>query len=643
MALDDAFQAGTDAAALDLVQRPRAVAAPEPRFNAWRTGAAVPRGTAAGAAESGGFLADVVGAFGQVLAATDARSGGMFAAETESERQQGDEAARRLREQGVDFSSEAGDLFRGVARGYRPDAQTAHAAEQIVFNGARFLTKAVGYSVAAGGPVLGAVAVGADEASMVADDLRLQGVDLGTRAAAGAVQGLGAAAGVLVPVAGRTAVQTAALVAAGGPGVFIAQQAATRAILEHAGYSQLGEQFDPFDPVGLAVSTFVPAAFGAWGMRRARTARDRAAGQAEVAPEAIDAARVSMQSEQRQAHSLAEAADLAGQARHTEALARAEDQLARGEPVRVTDVVLAERAELGRAYDAVLDSPAGDRFDPLVMIRPEDIEAVAVSRGGWKRIGDAEVKGAGFGLVKFIWRHGEGSSKAPEMQVTREDVLAFPEVIRRYEPAEDVQGERGRAWRVERDGRTVVYADSVVSGAEGRHLVSVYVQEPGRSDTKVMSKERPNWNESPGKRLQAHTGDTGRTLFARRGSDQSGEGILADRLGGFSTRLRAGVDEATANQTALAPRRTREPAKEPAKRESRPPAGKDAAPDAGAIQSRLAELEAAFPDMQVMLDGMDAPMRLADFLQQVKAEADEASADAALYQLAAECALLNGR
>ena len=61
-----------------------------------------------------------------------------------------------------------------------------------------------------------------------------------------------------------------------------------------------------------------------------------------------------------------------------------------------------------------------------------------------------------------------------------------------------------------------------------------------------------------------------------------------------------------------------------------------------AVQSRLAQIEAERPDLQVMLDGMDKPMALADFLAAVKADADEMLADAPLLQVAAECALLNG-
>ncbi|MDB5453250.1 MAG: hypothetical protein JWO33_1828, partial [Caulobacteraceae bacterium] len=113
----------------------------------------------------------------------------------------------------------------------------------------------------------GAALTGGDEGLTEADRLKQEGVDLATRTKAGLVSGVSAAAAVAVPVVGVGAKSTAALVAIGGPGSFAAQQAATRAILQHAGYDQLASQYDPLDPVGLAVSTLVPAGFGLHGLR----------------------------------------------------------------------------------------------------------------------------------------------------------------------------------------------------------------------------------------------------------------------------------------------------------------------------------------------------------------------------------------
>ena len=60
-------------------------------------------------------------------------------------------------------------------------------------------------------------------------------------------------------------------------------------------------------------------------------------------------------------------------------------------------------------------------------------------------------------------------------------------------------------------------------------------------------------------------------------------------------------------------------------------------------QARLVDtLAATRPDMLVMLDGMDRPMPLTEFLAAVRAEADEMLADAPLVELAAQCALVNG-
>lgn len=59
-------------------------------------------------------------------------------------------------------------------------------------------------------------------------------------------------------------------------------------------------------------------------------------------------------------------------------------------------------------------------------------------------------------------------------------------------------------------------------------------------------------------------------------------------------------------------------------------------------RDRMAAIAAQFPDLQVMVDGMEKPMPMAEFLAAAKAEADDLAADAPLMQVAAECALVNG-
>lgn len=67
-----------------------------------------------------------------------------------------------------------------------------------------------------------------------------------------------------------------------------------------------------------------------------------------------------------------------------------------------------------------------------------------------------------------------------------------------------------------------------------------------------------------------------------------------------------------------------------------------------ANSQRLADVATQFPDLHVMLDGMDSPLKLSEFLDQVRRDAmdgtdfDLGAKDAPLMQLAAQCSLLNG-
>lgn len=266
--LDSMFQDGTDSVLDDRVARPVAPPKQAASFSAWNTIKAPVTGLIAGANESVGFATDVLGAFGEVQAGygLQADPSLLFDSRQRRERVEQGQKSRNEVMSGEAFSTEIGSNLRATARSMTPDADTANVVEQTLFGISRFASKAVGYSVLAG-PAVGATLTGADEGMAEADRLKSQGVDIGTRTQVGAVAGLSAAAATALPVAGRTIPQTVGLVAVGGPGGFIAQQAASKAILENADYSKIADQYDPFDPVGLAVSTLVPAAFGGYAMR----------------------------------------------------------------------------------------------------------------------------------------------------------------------------------------------------------------------------------------------------------------------------------------------------------------------------------------------------------------------------------------
>lgn len=320
------------------------------KWNGW---SAPLRGVAAGVAESFAAGADALKGAAQVYAATPVGGGpDPFPEQTEAARQ-------RMVSQGIDTNSEAGRSLRNAAREYRPDPNTAGLAEKVFFDIPRVITKAVGYAVG-GGVVPGAVGLAVDEGMTVSSDLAEQGVDEATRAKVGVVAGVAAGAGVLLPVAGRGVAQTVGLVIAGGPGAFIAQQAATREILADADYAEISKQYDPLDPVGLALSVALPGAFGAYALRSAARgvrASAEAPNAARVSPEQVDAVMT---------HNLSLAQDIREATPPAEALRSIDEAIASVEPAPVPVPRAARAADaVVEAVDAVeVAAPAARSADP---------------------------------------------------------------------------------------------------------------------------------------------------------------------------------------------------------------------------------------------------------------------------------------
>jgi hypothetical protein len=186
--------------------------------------------------------------------------------------------------------------FRDFERTLRPDPATASTAERLVYGAVGPMAELVGGAML-GGPA-GILAASADTGFSQAEDLRQQGVDLATRTGVGALTATATAAGAFLPMAGSTLKSTAGLYLAGGPGGFMAQQAATSAILKGADYDEIAKQFDPLDPVGLAVSALVPLPFAVVGLRSAKVSQEVAdAAMAHNLTAAQDAADVRMASQ----------------------------------------------------------------------------------------------------------------------------------------------------------------------------------------------------------------------------------------------------------------------------------------------------------------------------------------------------------
>jgi hypothetical protein len=124
------------------------------------------------------------------------------------------------------------------------------------------------------------------------------------------------------------------------------------------------------------------------------------------------------------------------------------------------------------------------------------------------------------------------------------------------------------------------------------------------------------------------------------------EGVKQRRAGTEAPTPKAGalaVKQALSSEPA-APRNVLE--RQPAPAKAAEPSGPAAkTTDAGGNQAgamldaQAAEIARLSPDMMVQLEGMEKPMRLADALESVKAEAAQDAADAPLLEVAANCFL----
>lgn len=410
----------------------------EPAFSVWGTVRGLVKGLPQAAAERAASLVEVVTGWSAVQGAYSSDSaGGMFSTQTDAERAQRERAREKLAKEGINFDTEASRTLRDVAHEYAADPATTHAAEQVAQGFTRFVGKAMTGGV---GPLV------VDEAMTTAADLERKGVtDAGTRAKAAVVGGLGAGAAML-PLVGSTIPRTLGLYAAGGPAGFVAQQAATRAILHNAGFDKQAQGYDPFDPLGLTLAALIPAPFAAAGVRGIRA---KAKYEAETKAlldghsDAADAARVQMLAEVAGNANRAYPADFKAQAVHSDAMDTALHQVVSAEPVRVEvtpDMTAKIEAELAPKLEPVLMRAAEERqkLADAEPARPEptaaEREAMAVD-GAMRRappafdigalIRDARGALAGGDIDAALQQLGDAGKLTPEMNNTLIAVSEF--------------------------------------------------------------------------------------------------------------------------------------------------------------------------------------------------------------------------
>lgn len=598
--IDDLFEDGTAAVFSDLVRRPKPLAPPAPPGALSGLTTAIPRGVGSGVSKTIAFGSEIAGAFGSVAGAYPDALGVQL---TDDQKKQAEAARNKLLDTGPTFSNQAGDAFRQRAFDLMPDARTSGTAARVLAGFSEFGAEVAGSAVA--GP-LSPLLVGGVTAFDTADELRLKGVDLETRAKAGAVAGAANAAMVAIPLSGATRAAAFAKGAAVGEGATVGQTAAVQTILKHAGYDKIASQYDPFDPVALAVG-LVPGVLGA-------------ALHSAPAPRAplVEAVR-SIESGGRPAVN-AQGVELEG-----------------------------PMTKLGTAKGdmQVLDSTAlapGHGIAPAQVVNGK-IDPADRTRVGEELIGKLTEKYGGDtdkGMAAYNW--GEGNL---------DRLLAKnPDDWQAHLPAEtSAYVAKGRALLGESKVAEAVRADPDLAPA-----ARVVQTSDALDRSRLTADDYLAGHDAHEDALQqAHD------QLARGDRIEVADTLRLSDSPDLSPRSTAGMidlgDAANQLNAERAPPAQTEPAPPPIKESD---SAKPVAPPAAALPGSAAtgersaaaaaqasiagaahEIATLRPDMMVHLDGMAKPMRVADFLEAArKASADDA-AESGLVQAAANCLLRN--
>ncbi|MDN8068820.1 lytic transglycosylase domain-containing protein [Burkholderia vietnamiensis] len=214
---------------------------------------AVGRGVGQGGSALFGAAADLVTGLSQIFVDPDTLT---LNPQAQADADKQVNAAIAKQRAGHLFESPLGTRAYDLSDTFKPDPTRTTAIDQTVQGVMSGLTQIVPAAVL-GGPLAGAAVGGTSIGMSRAEDLKRQGVDVGTRTAVGAVEGAITGAGAVLPVAGSTLPRTIGLVAAGGPGAAIAQASIEKAILRNANYDHLADQIDRLDPVNLAAATLM--------------------------------------------------------------------------------------------------------------------------------------------------------------------------------------------------------------------------------------------------------------------------------------------------------------------------------------------------------------------------------------------------
>jgi hypothetical protein len=640
----------TDAAIDAQMRRPPAAPAPVPWFRgAWRAiGQAVPRaGAEMGRTGTALLTPEAVGAM-------DAPT--MFSAPGKTSKPQ---LADEIREQDRALADSIKE--------FTPDPNTTGAASMVLHDVTKFVGKAAAYSALGGTPLaVGGMAL--DEGTNEALRRMDEGVDAATAAKLGVTKGIASGVAVALPVAGKTLAQTLGLAAFGGPGSYIAEQTVAKHILETAGYDEQAAQVDPFDPLGLGVSFFGSLFFGAGvhGARRVKARSDaRAADERMLAdsrppgeptqvaqavaraytPEQVDAAHVSLLQAQREGSALHAREDIAAGGRHAEALDRASEQLASGQRVEVGDVapvdgarIAAEAAALSARVARSLELFHGTK-DPLVTVdtlsRSHDIgphfttarataELFANSEGTPGRV--LEARGNFTNPLELPDLDGWFPTKL---------AAAIDEVHGIAAAADDQTPLQARVWDVMEAVRKEFLDQQPEWYQKARNEFGDKPPEQVAREKEIQTTASAKANEAGYQVLREHLAEQGYDAikYINRSEGEPVDTYIAlDR-----SKVRDAQDASA--KSAAPEAATAAPDASNTDGSTITGAQPDAAPSADYAAREADTIAQANPDMLVMMEGMEAPVRAADLLAEAKAMEAQELADSPLLRVAAECAL----
>lgn len=644
---------------------------PDESFSTWGMLGAGAKGPVSAGFETAGTFADILSAYGT---ANEASGAGvpMFSLPTPAQRKAQDEASTRLLK-GEAFDNTAGNILRRKANAFAP-AETAHTADKVVHGLTRFATKAM-VDVATMGPVAGGAALALDEGNTTTQNLREKGIDTLTAAKVGAVTGVLSGVGAVLPVAGTTLAKTAALVAVGGPGSFMAQESISREILQRANYPDEAATHDPTDPLGIALSVLVPGAFGAIKLRSIKraekmanlskesdmkkaaafTPEEQARGDAyERSPANLAELEKAIKSEKNPEtvallkKELAVQTDLARKfgsepVPHPMDVAANDPEVVAAARVNVTNEALAKnlpdhpmaRAEVMRAADMVA---AGERVDVLEL--PESIptlDAFMVERGlaAPEAVDAVTVKGNPF--VAFIKSQGGISFDEKFDIVGERGILGnyagmFTKKGQPLDTFVESAVQEGYLTRAQVDSASDTGGTRALSELIRRATNGEKIQRVEDSNVKKADDYASRQDDAAYAFMEKQLQDLGVDTAPARGNIDA----LADYLMEHKTALvNRKLSELNAESRDAAYSESHETPPEFGIK----PESVKATPEPTIDRAALDRLTEETPDMPVRLPGSDKTVTLKEALESAKAEAEFEANEASLYKAALDCAL----